>query len=274
MLTGLLAGLGAAVLFGGAAVLQASVVRRAENADHLRGFLLAVRHHRELLLVAGCYLMGFALHAVAIWHLPLYLAQATIAMALPVTTVTVGLIHEQVTRRQWLSVATVVAGLMLLAAGAGAAGPSRHSMWFPVALVIGLAVLIAVALSRHVTSGPVLGAVAGLGYAGCAISLRGIRLPIDAGTIVSALAVAGFGLVAFWLYSAALQHSAVSAATASLVVAETGAPTVVGLVLLGDAIRPGWTPAIALGIALAIAGAIGVGHGAQPVVTDPLPDPS
>ena len=34
------------------------------------------------------YLAGFVLHAVAIWLLPLYLAQAAIAMSLPVTAVT------------------------------------------------------------------------------------------------------------------------------------------------------------------------------------------
>ena len=38
-----------------------------------------------LLVVVAAYLVGFVLHAVAIWLLPLYLAQAAVAMSLPVT---------------------------------------------------------------------------------------------------------------------------------------------------------------------------------------------
>ena len=37
------------------------------------------------MLVVAAYLVGFVLHAVAIWLLPLYLAQALVAMSLPVT---------------------------------------------------------------------------------------------------------------------------------------------------------------------------------------------
>ena len=37
------------------------------------------------MLVVAAYLVGFVLHAAAIWLLPLYLAQALVAMSLPVT---------------------------------------------------------------------------------------------------------------------------------------------------------------------------------------------
>ena len=43
--------------------------------------------HPLILLVVAAYLAGFVLHAVAIWLLPLYLAQAAIALSLPVTAV-------------------------------------------------------------------------------------------------------------------------------------------------------------------------------------------
>ena len=38
-----------------------------------------------MLLVVAAYLVGFVLHAAAIWLLPLYLAQALVAMSLPVS---------------------------------------------------------------------------------------------------------------------------------------------------------------------------------------------
>ena len=44
----------------------------------------SVRDVRTMLVVAA-YLVGFVLHAAAIWLLPLYLAQALVAMSLPVT---------------------------------------------------------------------------------------------------------------------------------------------------------------------------------------------
>ena len=44
--------------------------------------------------VVVAYLLGFVLHVVAIWALPLYLAQATVAMSLPITAVTSIVLHE------------------------------------------------------------------------------------------------------------------------------------------------------------------------------------
>ena len=53
-----------------------------------------------------------------------------------------------------------------------------------------------------------------------------------------ALVVAG--VVAMLTYSIALQRGTVTQATAPLVVGETVAPALVGLLLLGDHARPGW----------------------------------
>ena len=59
--------------------------RLETTPDGLLGFVArSVRDPRTMLVVAA-YLVGFVLHAVAIWLLPLYLAQATVAMSLPVT---------------------------------------------------------------------------------------------------------------------------------------------------------------------------------------------
>ena len=69
-------------------------------------------------------------------------------------------------------------------------------------------------------------------------------------------ALPAYGLVAFWLYSVALDRSPVSAASAPLIVVQTFVPAVVGVVLLGDGVRDGWWPAIVAGLLLATIGAV------------------
>ncbi len=113
-------------------------------------------------------------------------------------------------------------------------------------------------MARRV-SGPVLGLLAGLGYAGSAISVRGVGTPVDAAVVAAALAVPSFSLVAFWLYSLGMHGAAVPSTTASLIVAQTFVPAAVGVVLLGDGVRDGWWPAVALGLVLSTAGAIVLG---------------
>src|SRR5688500_16895721 len=83
---GVALGLLSATVFGIAAVAQAQAVRGFEaTPDGLLGFVSrSVRDLRTMLVVAA-YLVGFVLHAAAIWLLPLYLAQALVAMSLPVT---------------------------------------------------------------------------------------------------------------------------------------------------------------------------------------------
>ena len=56
------------------------------------------------MLVVAMYLGGFVLHAVAIWFLPLYLAQATISLSLPVTVLVSRRLSEWLTPRTgWVS---------------------------------------------------------------------------------------------------------------------------------------------------------------------------
>ena len=61
-------------------------------------------------------------------------------------------------------------------------------------------------------------------------------------------------VLAMLTYSTALQRGTVTQATAPLVVGETVAPALVGLLLLGDEPRQGWGWAATLGFALAVGG--------------------
>lgn len=179
MLLGLLAGCAAATLFGLASVLQAHAVRRQDTrTDSLLGFVRASMTDPRVLLVVAAFLGGFGLHAVAIWLLPLYLAQATIALALPVAAVASSLVSERLHPRDWLAVALVAMGIVLLAMGSGKPGevrPSLLALALLGAAVIGTAVVVMV--SRHV-NGWLLGILAGAVYAGSAVSVRGIRWPL------------------------------------------------------------------------------------------------
>jgi hypothetical protein len=120
------------------------------------------------------------------------------------------------------------------------------------------AVAVASVVGRHL-GGPVLGLIAGLGYAGSAISVRGVGTPITLPLVAAALAVPAFSLVAFWLYSLGMHRAAVPSTTASLIVAQTFVPAAVGVALLGDGVRDGWWPGVTLGLALSTGGAAFLG---------------
>jgi len=253
---GLVAGLVSAAVFGVAAVVQAAAVRDFDTQQPgLAGFVRrSVRDVRTMLVVAA-YLVGFVLHAVAIWLLPLYLAQALVAMSLPVTALASRRVESALSRRGWLAVALVTAGLVLLSLGAGEPGTIDVDGRFAAGVWSGVLVLgVATVLARRL-SGPVLGLVAGLGYAGSAIATRGVGLPVDLVVVVVALAVPSLSVLAFYLYSLGMESTAVPATSASLVVAQTFVPSAVGVALLGDGVRNGWWPAVVAGLLLAMLGA-------------------
>ncbi len=255
--TGLGAGLLSAAVFGVAAVAQAHGVRRSGAApDHLVAFVRRSVRDAWTWAVLIAYLVGFLLHAVAIWLLPLYLAQATIAMSLPVTAFTSRRLSERLDGTQWTSIGLVSAGLVLLALGSGEAGEVRTDAAFVGALWAGFVLLAAASLLGGRLGGGGLGALAGLGYAGSAIAVRGVTTPVDAGIALAALAVPSLSLIAFWLYSRGMHGDSVSAATAPLIVGQTFVPAILGVLLLGDGIRDGWWWSIVLGLLVSTLGAV------------------
>ena len=260
MVLGLLAGLGAAALFGTAAVLQAHAVRQLSHASRRLGAFVgdAVRHPLILVVVAA-YLGGFVLHAVAIWLLPLYLAQASIALSLPISALAARRVSEHVTPRQVAAVGAVVLGLFLLAGGAGDAGEVRVSPAFVAALYAGIAALLLASALGQDPPGEWFGALSGLAYAGSALAVRGVTWPATWLVLLAGLAVSAFGLLGFWLYSTGLARGSVSAVTAPMIVGQTAVPGLLGVLVLGDGVRSGWWPAVVAGLALATAGAALVG---------------
>lgn len=260
MLIGLASALGSAVLFGLAAVWQAVAVRgHRDDSASLSSFVRMALTSPLLLAVVAAYLAGFVLHAVAIWRLPLYLAQATMSLSMPVTALwSAHRLHEPLGHRGWLAVGAVTLGIASVAAGAGAPGTAATGWLLPgVVWLLFLGCLVTGLTLPRRGRPVVLGLVAGCGYAGSALAVRGVSSGDSTGTvIVAAVAVPALGAVAFWLYSVSLERVEVASSAAALIVSETFLPAAVGVAMLHDSVRPGWWPLVLAGMVLSVLGAV------------------
>jgi len=259
---GLTCALLAAGVYGVAAVMQASGARRvAWSAGLDPRILLRVLRQPQAVVALGLLLVGFGLHLVAVRMLPLFLAQTGIAMSLVVSAVmAIVRFGERLSWLEWSAVVAVVTGLVLLSASAGQIG-DHGDAWLPAALLGAVAVIAVLAWpasrTRSTLSTAALGALSGFAYA--VVGIAGRLLPgwspgRLAGSPVTYVLLLS-GLVAFFLYTLALQRGAVTVATTPLIVAQTVVPSLVGLVLLGDTIRSGWSATAALAFSITIAAA-------------------
>lgn len=286
MILGLLAALGAAAVFGIAAVLQGLATAGVPHEDRLDPRLLLRLLHRPLFLAAlVCNGVGLVLHVRALQDLPLFLVQAVIASSVAVTAVvSVRAFHVALTSTQWAAVGAVVLGLTLLAPTAveGEVAPTTGRT---AAVLLAAMVVVAVAsvAAGHLHGAPgavLLGLLGGTGFgivAVCARLLPGLT-PAELVRAPVTYVLAFSGVLAFLLYSSAMQKGSVTVTTAALVVPQTAVPALVGTLLLGDEVRPGFGVVAAVGFALALAGAVGLarfeaGAGAAGPARGPRVDP-
>ncbi|RJK95437.1 hypothetical protein [Vallicoccus soli] len=265
----LLAAVLAAVGYGLAAVLQAVASRRVEAAEGVDPrLLLRLLSQPAFVAAVVLNLTGYALHVVALRTLPLFLVQAVIAASVAVTALLAGpVLGTPLDRAGRWSVGAVALGLVVLTLASGAADEAEvplQGRWALVGGAIAVALLGAAAGRVGGRRGAaVLGLCAGLGYAVVGVGSRAVP-DLSPGALVTdpaAYAVVGAGVVAYLLYSTALQRGAVMTATGPMVVAQTVVPALVGVLLLGDGIRPGWAVPAVLGLALALHGAVRLGRG-------------
>jgi hypothetical protein len=145
---------------------------------------------------------------------------------------------------------------VLLSVGSGEPGALFTSTAYAVALWAGVLLLLVAARVGVRWSAPVIAGLAGLGYSGSAIAVRGAESASSLVGLACGASVAVYGLLGFWLYSVALDRSPVSSATAPLIVLQTFVPALVGVAFLDDGVRPGWWWGIVLGLVLSTVGAI------------------
>jgi drug/metabolite transporter (DMT)-like permease len=268
----LAAALVAALCYGIAAVMQAMAVRAASRRKATTGRALGgvdpgliIRMLRQWPFIASLVidLVGFVAQLVALRRLPLFAAQAIIAGNLAVTAVFAAwLMHLELAWREWLAVAGVIVGVGLLGSSAGPHAATGVSGDFKLALILAVAgiAVAGVAASRlkPPVRTPLLGAVAGLGYGVLAVAARVLPgfSPHELIRNPAAYALAAAGIVSFMLYATALEGGSVTVATAAVVLAETTAPAVVGVMFLGDHARPGLGGVALLGFSVAIVSAV------------------
>ncbi len=271
MLPGLIAAFSAALCYGVGSVLQAAAARRAQRAEGLDvRFLARLLGSWIYVLGLGLDLAGFLLALVAVRSLPLFVVQAVLASFLAVTAVLGAIFLKMpLDRRDRIALMVVIFGLVLVGASA-AEDRSVDVSTLESRGVLAFAILLAVAAVpaarvQGMRGAALLGTVAGLGYGTTSVAAR--MLPADLGveTILRSPAAYGLalaGVLAVLAYSLALQRGSVTQATAPVVVGETIAPALVGILLLGDQPRPGWGWVGAVGFVLAVAGAVGLArHG-------------
>jgi multidrug transporter EmrE-like cation transporter len=234
---------GTVLCYGAATVLQDAGTRR----DPGRDVLLAARLLRQLPYTAGLILdgLGFLLSLAALRRLPVFAVQAGVAGSIGVTAVGAALFAgERLSRRGWAALALLGAGLVAVAGSAAheaarpVDGPLRLGLAAGVVVLVGLGVLAARRPGPIGAAG--LAAVSGLGFGGVALAARLLtgdlsRLYADP-LLWTLLGYGAIGLAAFPL---ALSRSSVTTVTAIVAVAETVAPGLTGILLLGDRARPG-----------------------------------
>ena len=280
MLLGLAAAFGAAAAFGVAAVLQAVAARQEPTVRGVDPLLLVrLLRHPAFLAALALNLGGFLLHLGALRSLTLYVTQAVISASVAVTAVlSARFLGVRLSRREQLAVLAVCAGLAMLTATASDAGKT-------VVQGIGLALLAAaaavaaagvlVARLRGSLGAALLGLVAGLGFAVVAVAGRVLPDLTPAALLRSAAtyALLSAGAVAFLLYATALQRASVLTATAPMVLGQTVAPALVGVLALGDRVPAQAALLAALGLVLAVAGSALLARYDPQALAEELPTP-
>lgn len=264
MVWSLVGALAAAVCFGWASVLQAVAARSDPSGSGVDPRLL-VRLSRQLpfLLGIGLDLVGFGAELAALRSLPLFVVQAVVAANLAVTAVAAAwILDARLAPREWVAVTAVCTGLALLGLASGPEHPTAVSLTFRLTLLgcacaLGAAGVAAGRLPGAARS-VVLGLVAGLGFGVVAIGTRVVTslAPLHLARDPATYAVAVGGLTAFLFFATALQRGSVTTTTATMVVAETLVPAIVGVLTLGDDPRHGFAMVAGAGFVLAVAGAL------------------
>ncbi|HWE91505.1 MAG TPA: hypothetical protein VG317_18740 [Pseudonocardiaceae bacterium] len=265
MWLGLLLALFAAACYGVASAIQAVAARAMREDRHGVDPALLLRLLRQwrYLISLAFDAIGLVAQIVAVHILPLFLMQAALSASIVVTALlSVRLFNMALSRVEWSAVAVVCGGLALLGLSAESQGSGQASFGFRLALLVAAVSLGALGLAAGQLPDPArtaaLGLVGGLGFAALGLAFRLIPSLALPGLLTNpaAYTVPVAGIFAGWFYTSAMQRGGVVAATAMMLVGETVPPALIGVLLLGDRARPGWTAVAYLGFLIALAGAL------------------
>jgi drug/metabolite transporter (DMT)-like permease len=268
VLIGFLLALGCSVCYGTASVLQAVATRSVEAGSGSGvdpGLLIrAVRQSRYLAGV-GLDCVGFLLQVAALRLVPIYVVAAALAASIAVTgIVSAWVLSARLSRTEWTAVGVVCVSLAVLA---GAAGPG-HFRRAPAGLgwaLLGVVAAIFIAgafagrLSDH-RRALALGLAAGTGFGVVEVGVRLLDVINPAKPAFYAhpalYAAAAGGAAGFLLLTSAFQRGSVTTTVAAMVVGETIAPALIGVVWLGDRARDGLGWLVVVGFVIAVSGTL------------------
>jgi drug/metabolite transporter (DMT)-like permease len=246
-----------------------------ESVGHLRLFARLLRDRRWWLgsLVAGA---GFALQAAALGLGSVLLVQAllvtSLLFALPINA---RLTHRRVTRFEWTWAALLAASVaVIVTVGDPTAGHSRASVqvWLGVGAVLGPAVVLCLVGARYfgaqerggrgrgsagTVSAILLACVSGAMWGLFAVLTKGVVDRLEHGPLAvlgtpelyawALVAVAGTG----W-QQAAFRAGTLTASLPTMTVAEPVVASILGIVVLGETLRPGDAGWITLVVAVLV----------------------
>jgi drug/metabolite transporter (DMT)-like permease len=272
----------AAAAFGAASVLQALGSRATDRGSRPVDPWLLVRVLRQWRFVAGVGLdiLGAVSQLIALRVLPLFVVQAALAASLAVTALLARLLGTALGRREWAAVGAVCLGLALVATSANAQGSAPVSTGFRIGLLVAVAVLAGLgALVARLPAGkraPALVLIAGLGFGVTAMSGRVITgfAPRQLLTDPATYAIISAGLLAMLFLASALQQGQVTTTTALMILGETLIPALIGVLVLGDQTRPGFTAVAVTGFLIAILAALSLARFGEPPATRTTPAPA
>jgi drug/metabolite transporter (DMT)-like permease len=262
---GMLCALFAAICYGVASTMQA--VAAMGTRDDRQGvdprLLFRLLGQWRYLVGVALDVVGLAAQIWALRTLPLFLVQASMAASIVVTALlATRLFRIKLSGIEWAAVIVVCAGLAMLGAAADSEGAGHGTHKFHYGLLIAVVVLALLGVAAGRLPDPArtagLGLVSGLGFGAMGTSIRVLpglswsTLIIDPATY----AAAGAGVLAGWFYASALQRGGVVAATAMMLIGETVPPALIGVFVLGDHTRHGWTTVAIIGFAIALACAV------------------
>jgi drug/metabolite transporter (DMT)-like permease len=252
----------ACVGYGVASVLQSVGAKRTAAATGLGG-VAAIMVQGPYLLGLGADVVAFLANVVALQRLPLFLVQAILTASVGVTAVVAALRGTRLSWKDWVSLAVLGAGLVLLSVSASSESAlqvSSRAQWLILsASMVSAAVGLVGYRLRGRASSLVMAFAAGLGFSGVAVAARGLS-GRDPGwsTLTEPLlwTIVAQGAVALIFFALALQRGSVTPVTAITFMTELVVPSLVGLLLFGDTVHPGYLPVAVLGFVLALAGTV------------------
>lgn len=271
--------------YGLANLLQSMAATRTATTDNLDpGLLLRLFGNRTYLLGLLCQIFGFFFALAARRDLPLFLVQSAVTAGLCVTAL-LGVItlKWRLPKAEIGLLSLVVIGIGALAASAEPSKGEQLGIRGIITLVVALAVIgfgsIFAGRIQGVLGSVVLGSIAGLCFSSAAIAARPLAGAHSVAEFVLnplLYLVIAHSLTGQLLLGLAMQRGSTNAAVAGMDAAGAVPAAVIGLVLLGDQMRPGLEWLAVLGFVVTLGAVIALTRYAEPqheLVAEPAPLP-